>query len=284
MGTVAGSSGGMLAVTLAYDGTNFAGSQVQPGQRSVQGELIGALGRLGQPDVRTTFAGRTDRGVHAVGQVVSLADLWPGRPVELVRKSLNAFLSDDVGVRLVERRGSTFHARFDATWRQYRYMIGQEAHQPVGRSYVWFRPGPVLDIGAMQAAAAEFPGKRDCAALAGAGQGVPWSSRQDRPRGTVRTIFEVSVAPVSPWWAPAAPGFGIAVQVAADGFLPRMVRNIVAMLVQVGRGYRDVGWVRRVLETGDRRHGTPTAPAHGLTLWRIGYGDDPPWSSHSAAT
>lgn len=279
-----GPAGGVLALTLAYDGTDFAGSQLQPGQRSVQGELIGALAKLGQPDVRTTFAGRTDRGVHAVGQVVSVADFWPRRPVELIRKSINAFLPDDIGIRRVDRRESAFHARFDATWRQYRYMIGQEAHQPIGRSYVWFRPGPVLDLAAMRMAAAEFPGTRDCAALAGAGQGVPWSSRQNKPRGTIRTIYQVSVEPVHPWWAPGAPGNGIALEVAADGFLPQMVRNIVAMLVQVGRGYRDLDWIRRVLADGDRRHGTPTAPAHGLTLWRVGYGDDPPWSSDSAAT
>ena len=274
----------MLALTLAYDGTAFAGSQVQPGQRSVQGELAGALGRLGHPATRTTFAGRTDRGVHALGQVVSLADLWPERPAELVRRSINAFLPDDVGVRRVERPAGSFHARFDATWREYRYMIGQEAHQPIGRSYVWYRPGPALDLTAMRLAAAEFPGKRDCAALAGAGQGVPWSDARHKPRGMIRTIFGVAVQPVSPWWAPGGPGDAIAIRVVADGFLPRMVRTIVAMLIRVGRGARDPDWVRWVLASGDRRHGTPTAPAHGLTLWRVGYGDDPPWSSDDAAT
>lgn len=279
-----GQSGGMLALTLAYDGTAFAGSQLQTGQRSVQGELLRVLGALGQPDLRTTFAGRTDRGVHAAGQVVSLPDPWPARPEELVRRSINAFLPDDVGVRRVDRPGPSFHARFDATWRQYRYMIGQESHQPIGRSSVWFRMGPPLDIGAMRMAAARFPGERDCAALAGAGQGVPWSDARQRPRGTVRTIFAVSVQPVVPWWGPGTEGDAIAIEVAADGFLPRMVRNIVAMLVQVGRGHRDPDWIERVLAAGDRRHGTPTAPAHGLTLWRVGYGDDPPRSSRDAAT
>ncbi len=274
----------MLALTLSYDGTGFAGSQLQSGQRSVQGELLRALGELGQPDLRTTFAGRTDRGVHAVGQVVSLPDPWPERQLEMVRRSINAFLPDDVGVRAVRRPGPAFHARFDATWRQYRYMIGQESHQPVGRPYVWFRLGQPLDIAAMRAAAPEFLGKRDCAALAGAGQGVPWSDARQRPRGTVRTIFQVSVEPVAPWWGPGETGGGIAIEVAADGFLPQMVRTIVAMLVRVGRGNRDVEWVRTVLAAGDRRHGTPTAPAHGLTLWRVGYGDDPSWSSDNVGT
>ncbi len=279
-----GPSGGMLALTLSYDGTAFAGSQLQSGQRSVQGELLQALAKLGQPEIRTTFAGRTDRGVHAVGQVVSLPDPWPGRPPEMVRRSINAFLPDDVGVREVRRPGPAFHARFDATWRQYRYMIGQESHQPVGRPYVWFRPGSPLDVAAMRLAASEFVGRRDCASLAGAGQGVPWSDARQRPRGTTRTVFQVSVEPVAPWWAPGDVGGGIAIEVTADGFLPQMVRTIVAMLVRVGRGNRDVDWVRRVLAAGDRRHGTPTAPAHGLTLWRVEYGDDPPWSSDNAAT
>lgn len=282
--SVSGQSGGMLALTLSYDGSGFAGSQLQSGQRSVQGELLQALERLGQPDLRTTFAGRTDRGVHAVGQVVSLSDPWPQRQLEMIRRSINAFLPDDVGVRAVHRPGPAFHARFDATWRQYRYMIGQESHQPVGRPYVWFRMGPPLDIGAMRAAALEFPGTRDCAALAGAGQGVPWSDVRQRPRGTVRTILQVSVEPVSPWWGPGEMGGGLAIEVAADGFLPQMVRTIVAMLVRVGRGHRDVDWIRSVLAAGDRRHGTPTAPAHGLTLWRVGYGDDPPWPSDNAMT
>ncbi len=284
VGPASGQSGGMLALTLSYDGSGFAGSQLQSGQRSVQGELLQALAHLGQPSLRTTFSGRTDRGVHAVGQVVSLSDPWPDRQPEMVRRSINAFLPRDVGVRAVQRPGSTFHARFDATWRQYRYMIGQESHQPVGRPYVWFRLGQPLDIDTMREAAAEFLGKRDCAALAGAGQGVPWAEARLRPRGTVRTIFQVSVEPVSPWWAPGEIGGGIVIEVAADGFLPQMVRTIVAMLVRVGRGNRDVDWIRSILAAGDRRHGTPTAPAHGLTLWRVGYGDDPPWSSDNALT
>ena len=270
-------AGPTLALTVAYDGTRFAGSQVQPGQRSVQGELEAALGRLGRADGRTVFAGRTDRGVHAAGQVVSLPDAWPGREPERLRRAINAHLPEDVTVRAVERRADGFHARFDATWRQYRCMIGQESPQPVGRQFVWSRPGAPLDIEAMRDAAGAFLGERDCAALAGGGQGVPWSEVRGRPRGTVRTILQVAVEPVEGWWAPGAPA--VMVTVAADGFLRRMVRTIVALLVLAGRGSLDRPGVERVLASGDRRHNTTTAPAHGLTLWRVGYGDDPPWSS-----
>ena len=267
----------MLALTIAYDGGAFAGSQLQSGQRSVQGELLQALSRLGQPDLRTTFAGRTDRGVHAVGQVVSLPDPWPDRQPEMVRRSINAFLPDDVGVRVVRRPGAAFHARFDATWRQYRYMIGQESHQPVGRPYVWFRPGQPLDIAAMRTAATEFLGKRDCAALAGAGQGVPWSDARQRPRGTVRTILQVAVEPVAPWWGPGEPGMAITIEVAADGFLPQMVRTIVGATVEVGLGRHDGAWLARCLRERKRANVPAPAPPQGLTLWRVGYdeGDAP---------
>jgi tRNA pseudouridine38-40 synthase len=278
----------MLALTLAYDGSDFAGSQVQPGQRSVQGELGAALGRVGQPDLRTTFAGRTDRGVHAAGQVVSIADRWPELEPDRIRRVISSQLPEDLGVSRVERRAVGFHARFDATWRLYRYIIGQDGHQPVGRRFVWFRSGALLDIAAMQSASARFAGTRDCAALAGGGQGVPWSETRDKPRGTIRTILGVVVEPADRWWSPVPDVPGIAIWVAADGFLPRMVRNIVAMLVEVGRGTREPGWIDQVLDGGDRRHGTGTAPAHGLTLWRVGYGDDrigpdPPWTTHTTA-
>ena len=271
----AGSDGAaMLALTLAYDGSGFAGSQIQPGQRSVQGELVAALGRIGQPDLRTTFAGRTDRGVHAAGQVVSIADRWPAMDPERIRRAINSRVPPDLGISRVERKPVGFHARFDATWRLYRYMIGQDACQPLGRQYVWFRAGPPLDVDAMQSAADRFAGTRDFAALAGGGQGVPWSEARGRPRGTIRTILGVAVEPADRWWSPVADAPAIAIWVAADGFLPRMVRNIVAILVEVGRGARDAGWVDQILTSGDRRHGPGTAPAHGLSLWRVGYGED----------
>jgi tRNA pseudouridine38-40 synthase len=130
----------------------------------------------------------------------------------------------------------------------------------------------------MQLAGSRFLGTRDCAAIAGGGQGVPWSEAKGRPRGTIRTILEVSVEPANRWWSPVPGAPAIAIWVAADGFLPRMVRNIVALLVDVGRGAREPEWIDQVLASGDRRHAGGTAPAHGLTLWRVGYGDDSLWS------
>jgi tRNA pseudouridine38-40 synthase len=127
----------------------------------------------------------------------------------------------------------------------------------------------------MDQAARMLIGKRDFAALAGSGEGVPWSARQGRPRGTVRTILRCSCREIRPWWGEPE-GSLIEIRVAADGFLPRMVRTIAALLVEVGEGDRLPRWLDEVVAARDRRQGGGTAPACGLTLWRVGYGDDEP--------
>jgi tRNA pseudouridine38-40 synthase len=113
--------------------------------------------------------------------------------------------------------------------------------------------------------------------MAGGGEGVPWSERQRQARGTTRRVLWCSCRRIEPWWGPAT-GDLIELRVAADGFLPRMVRNIAALLVEIGEGRREVPWVDEVLAARDRRCGGGTAPPHGLILWRIGYpgeGPDP---------
>ena len=118
-------------------------------------------------------------------------------------------------------------------------------------------------------------GERDVAALAGGGEGVPWSERQTRFRGTVRRVIRSSCRALDSWWG-EADGTLVEVRVAADGFLPRMVRNMAALLVEVGEGERPPEWIDDVLASRDRRLGGGTAPAHGLTLWRVGYDDERP--------
>jgi tRNA pseudouridine38-40 synthase len=129
----------------------------------------------------------------------------------------------------------------------------------------------------MTAAAARFVGERDFAALASGGEGVPWSSRQDWPRGTVRRVLRCDCRALAPWWGPGGGGQLLEVRVVADGFLPRMVRNMVGLLAEVGRGARSPEEIGAVLASRDRRVGPKeTAPAHGLTLWRVGYGAEQP--------
>lgn len=268
-------AGATLKLTVSYDGSDFAGSQVQPGQRTVQAELDRALERLAGAPVTTVFAGRTDTGVHAAGQVVSLRDPRPTMAEREWLLALNAHLPEDVAVVAVHRERDDFHARYDARWREYRYRIWSGPPQPVVRRFTWQLRGE-LDSGALEAGARSFLGERDLAAVAGGGEGVPWSDRQGAPRGTVRRISRCSARRIEPWWGEPETGTLVEVRIVADGFLPRMVRNIVALLVEVGQGKQPVEWIDRVLATKDRRLGGGTAPPHGLTLWRVGYGIDEP--------
>lgn len=263
-------------LTLAYDGSGFHGSQRQPGTRTVQEEIERALGILGGRAVAATLAGRTDRGVHAVGQVVSCDDLNPAMPAETIVRALNAHLADDLAVVAARRVAAGFHARYDATWREYRFRIWCGPRQPLARTMVWERHSP-LDVQAMDDGARHFLGTHDVASFAGGGEGVPWSERHGRPRGTVRTISHCSVRTVVPWWGMApGPGMAIEVRVVADGFLPRMVRAIVGALVEIGAGDRSPEWITQLLLERDRRKGPATAPPHGLILWRVGYGAEYP--------
>lgn len=268
-------AGAALKLTVSYDGSDFAGSQIQPGRRTVQAELGRALERLAGAPVTTIFAGRTDAGVHAAGQVVSLQDLRPTMGEREWLLALNAHLPEDVAAVAVQRERDDFHARYDATWREYRYRIWSGPPQPLVRRFAWQVRGE-LDPEALGAGARCLRGERDLAAVAGGGDGVPWSDRREAPRGTVRRISRCSARRIEPWWGEPPGGTLVEVRIAADGFLPRMVRNIVALLVEVGQGKQPVEWIERVLATNDRRLGGGTAPPNGLTLWRVGYGKDEP--------
>jgi tRNA pseudouridine38-40 synthase len=258
--------------TLRYDGTDFSGSQVQPGQRTVQGELEHALATLGGGNVRTVFAGRTDRGVHAHGQVAAARlSQWKSSADALAR-SLNALLPEDLRAADVAECEEGFNPRFAALWREYRYWIAPGVCSPFVSRYAW-TPSYSLDAIAMATAAKYLEGKRDFATFASGGEGVPWSERAGQPRGTVRTILRcecemvpIPVGPVSGDFAS-----GVRIQIIADGFLPQMVRNIVGALVDVGRGTREPVWIGELLEAADRRRGPAGSPAKGLTLWRVGF-------------
>ncbi len=262
-----------LAMTVSYDGAGFAGSQVQPGVRTVQGELERVLAILQFPDQRTTFAGRTDTGVHAAGQVVACEDGRPEMTEEAVQTAVNALLADDVAVAAVQRRSGDFHPRYDARWREYRYRVWAGERAPLARDFAWHRRSELrLDL--MNVAAERFIGTRDFASVAGGGDGVPWSTAHDRKRGTVRTVFSCECREREPWWGSAAKGGKLyEMTVVADGFLPRMVRTMAAMVVDAGRGVLSAEEIDSVLASRDRRSGGGTAPPHGLTLWRVGYQD-----------
>lgn len=262
-----------LRLTLAYDGAAFAGSQIQSGQRTVQGVVESALTMLDGRPVRAHFAGRTDTGVHALGQVAH-ADVYRMRECDTWRQGLNGILPPDVRVTNVTIVPDGFHARYDATGRQYRYTIWNGAIQPpLLRSTTWHRRSP-LDLAAMQAAAGTLIGEHDFAAFAGAGRGVP-----KQGANTVRAMR------VAEWTAErcleAIAGVALVFTIEGTGFLPHMVRNLVGSLAVIGAGDAPVVWMETLLAGRDRRYAAPTAPAHGLSLWQVRYDS---WDGDQATT
>jgi tRNA pseudouridine38-40 synthase len=241
-----------LKLTVAYDGTAYAGWQIQPDQPTVQGVLERAWQELTQETVRLTAAGRTDAGVHALGQVVGVSTETRLTNEDLHR-GLNAVLPEDVAVLAVEPTRDEFHATHDAIAKRYRYQICNGRTPPVfDRRYVWHYPH-ALDTAAMHRAGQALVGRHDFVSFESAG-----SERPD----TVRTIQELTVAQV---------GDRVTIEVAGDGFLYNMVRAIVGTLLEVGRGTRDESWVAEVLADRDRRQAGQTAPPQGLFLISVDY-------------
>lgn len=257
----------MFRLVLSYDGTDFAGSQIQPGVRTVQGELEAALTRIARGSVRTTFAGRTDRGVHAAAQVVSAQIEWRATVGDL-RRALNSELPQDVAVVDADGADRSFHARFDALWREYRYAIVEAQVRPVLESrYAWWLRDR-LDVQRGRAAAGWLIGDRAFGSFAGAG-----ASRQLPADKLRRRVYAVDWAESQSCWpAPGGPERRHIIRVVANGFLPNMVRNMVAGLVAVARGQYEPDWVQSVVGANDRRAlECAPAPPEGLVLWQVGY-------------
>jgi tRNA pseudouridine38-40 synthase len=250
-------------ITLAYDGAEFSGWQSQPGRRTVQGELERAWLEITGETVRMSAAGRTDAGVHALGQVASVESATT-IPVESLVHALNSKLPEDAAVRLVERVADGFHATHDAKFKRYRYTIYNDPRRPVFlRNYAWHIPTP-LDVPAMQAGGAHLVGTHDFASFQSVG-----SERES----TVRTIFAVEVSVLAPGSSNRGPESEavITIDVEGDGFLYNMVRTIAGTLVEVGRGKRDPEWVAEVIAAKDRCAAGQTAPPHGLSMLWVAY-------------
>ncbi len=239
-------------LVVEYDGTEFAGWQVQPDARTVQGELKRALATVLREEVRVTGAGRTDAGVHAAGQVVSLstaADL-PG-----ALRSVNAVLPRDVVVRSAGSAPAGFDARRDAVRRHYRYRL-HPGPTALHRRFAWVVDrGP--DAEAMAAAAARLPGRRDFASFA---------SGIEPDEGTECLLERVAVERRGPF---------LDLDVTANRFLRKMVRTIVGTLLEVGRGARPPEWIDDVIAARDRRAAGPVVPPEGLCLLAVDYPNDP---------
>jgi tRNA pseudouridine38-40 synthase len=241
-------------ITVAYDGGPFVGWQRQTNGTSVQGLIEDALRELDDRDVTVHGAGRTDAGVHAIAQVASFTLVRETSPDVIVR-SLNNKLPQEIRVRSAEEVPASFHARFDATSKSYRYRLwNADVLDPFERAYAWHVIG-TLDVDAMAEAARVVVGRHDFAAFQTVGGAT----------GSTERVMSRSVLT-------GHDGL-LTYDVAGDGFLRHMVRAIVGTLVEVGRGRQRADWMRDVIASRDRSRAGKTAPAHGLFLVRVDYGD-----------
>ncbi|HEY1603007.1 MAG TPA: tRNA pseudouridine(38-40) synthase TruA [Pirellulales bacterium] len=247
-------------LTLAYDGTAYTGWQMQPGQPTVQAALETSLAKITGEAVRATASGRTDSGVHALGQVVSFQSETSLSPVTL-RNALNAELPRDIAALAVEEAPHRFHARRDCVRKRYRYLLHDgEAPDVFLRAYCWqYRQR--LDGAAMSRAAQAFVGTHDFRSF---------ESRWPQRSSSVRTIYEAFVER----GRGAQQGL-LTFEVAGNGFLYNMVRAMIGTLVEVGRGNRPIAWPAEVVAAGERRAAGMTAPPQGLFLVRADYKLDP---------
>lgn len=244
-----------VKLTLEYDGTHFAGWQAQPRQRTVQGTLEAALGRLVGQEIRVEGAGRTDAGAHALGQVASLK-LETTIPSQKLVEALNPLLPDDVRVLCSEEVPEDFHARFSATGKVYRYVaLLRDEQSPLSRHRAW-HIGTKVDIGKIELALPLLTGTHDFRAFCAAKSSVT---------ATVRTIREAKIA---------TEGEFVSAEFCGNGFLYHMVRIIMGALVAVGRGKIDPQAITLALSSGCRPLAFITAPAHGLYLVAVEYGKD----------
>ena len=249
-------------ITVAYDGTDFVGWQRQANGMSVQGLIEDALRALDGRDVEVTGAGRTDAGVHALGQVAAFTMARGMTPDALVR-ALNAHLPHAVRVLAAEHAPPAFHPRFGARAKTYRYRLWNgDVMNPFERRYAWHVPG-ALDVEAMRAAATLIEGRHDFAAFQATGSSVATTEREVM-KSTIESTIESAIR--NPQSAM------LTYDVVGSGFLRHMVRIIVGSLVEVGRGRRTVDWISGVLASRDRAGAGPTAPPDGLFLVRVDYG------------
>jgi tRNA pseudouridine38-40 synthase len=244
-------------LTLSYDGTAYAGWQIQNRARTIQGELEAALERIAGERIKAVASGRTDAGVHAWGQTVSFSSRTRLEP-EILRRAINAHLPRDIVVLDVREAPAGFHAISDAIQKRYRYVIQDGPVCDVfQRAYAWFVPQR-LDVVAMQQAGQSLVGRHDFSSFEAAG-----SNRLS----SVRTVSDVAVRRRKTDHLDQ-----VVIEVQADGFLYNMVRNMVGSLVAVGRQRQSVDWIAEVLAARDRTRAGMTAPPQGLTLLWVDYG------------
>ncbi len=264
-----------IRLTIEYDGTRYSGwqsqkkmpaSQSMPGIRTVQEEIADRLNRLVKSGgVSVVCAGRTDAGVHALGQVAAFSvNAGFGHTPQAVKKALNAMLPEDIRIVEADDCPPDFHPRHDAVKKTYFYLMALTHDPPVFmRRYSWEIPWR-LDVEAMRDAAHLIAGKKDFSAFRAAGCGS---------KTPVKNIFSIEIARMAEigFLTASLRGDFLRISLTADAFLRHMCRNIVGTLLLVGRGRITPGDVQGIIDSGDRRLAGPSAPAKGLFLERVYY-------------
>jgi tRNA pseudouridine38-40 synthase len=242
-----------IKLTVSYDGTDFFGWQTQPNRRTVQETLEAAIAALtGEERVRLNASGRTDTGVHALGQVVNF-HTETKYPPDVLLRAVNARLPEDVVITAAEEAAESFDANRDARRKLYRYVLHDGDVPDLFLRRYCHHTRSKLDAAAMARVAASLRGRHDFRCFE-----TEWPNRAS----SVRTITHLAVSRFGDW---------IWLDVEADGFLYNMVRAIAGTLINVGRGYWPESQVAEILAAGDRARAGPTAPAQGLFLVRVTY-------------
>ena len=238
---------------ISYDGTDFAGYQVQPHKRTVQSDLEAALKKMHKGiDIKVTASGRTDAGVHARGQVIHF-DSPLLIPEERWETALNSLLPDDIVIVNVERADSSFHVRFDTTGKEYRYFVDQSVKRdPFRRNYAYQYPY-ALNLSAIREAIPYLLGTHDFTSFCSARSEV-----QDK----VREITKIEMI---------EDGNTLIFRFVGSGFLYNMIRILVGTLLEIGSGRKAPSALPEILEKKDRAFAGRTAPAQGLYLWEVHY-------------
>ena len=241
-----------IKLTIEYDGSAYHGWQIQPGLRTIQGVMREKIAQITQADVNLIGAGRTDAGVHALGQVANFKT-ENMIACETLQRGLNGLLAPDIVITAAKEVGEEFHARFSAHSKVYEYRIlNQPYPSAIGRRYAWFIHRK-LDIVAMQGCATTLIGSHDFSSFRASG---------DESRHSIREVFRLEIE---------RSGNFLTMTIEANAFLREMVRSIVGTLVDVGYGKTSSQEFLEIFQARDRRRAGMTAPAHGLFLVEVKY-------------
>ncbi|RLB05929.1 MAG: tRNA pseudouridine(38-40) synthase TruA [Deltaproteobacteria bacterium] len=242
-----------VKLTIEYDGTAYHGWQIQPGLRTIQGVMKEKIAQITQEEVNLIGAGRTDAGVHALGQVANFRTSSKINPFSLQR-GLNSLLPPDIVIRDVQEAEEGFHARFSARSKVYEYhILNQPYPSAIWRNFAWFVPFE-LDLSSMRRCAEILIGTHDFSSFRAAG---------DESRHSIREVLRLEIE--------RRGDSLIVVAIEANAFLREMVRSIVGTLVDVGRGKTSPTEFEEIFRARDRRLAGMTAPAHGLFLKEVKY-------------